>query len=461
MASTATDVYLDHQVSGIEWLRSQRRGLLADEPGLGKSLQAIVAADGPSLVIAPSMIHEAGVWRDEINKWYGPVDDNWKLENYSKLGVRGKNGRVDRDFNGWPMVPARGDLLRYPWRSIILDEAHYVKGRKTWWTSCVQQIVRAHPGARVYMLTGTPIPNWAYEAFTLLQLLYPEESTPGRRFGSYWRWVREWFEVGSHWSQFDIGDILDDSEAGWERFRRENWGDRMLMRLRKDCLDLPPLTVQEMYVPMVPAQKRVYKGLKKDFFAWLDDGRTEKVEAWSSASQVVKLAMCATGLEVLGGGQGSGKLRVLEQLLRDRPRQTLVVAHFQKSVEECARAARRAGQTATVCHGGVPPSVRARAIRMFQRGEVQVLCASIGTVSEGLTLHQGGADQVIRVERSYLPSKNEQVIRRLHRMGVEVPVHVIDLITEGSVDEATLSLLANKTDQQARALGVQAIRPYV
>src|SRR5581483_8168226 len=121
------------------------------------------------------------------------------------------------------------------------------------------------------------------------------------------------------------------------------------------------------------------------------------------------------------------------------------------SVDACARTAESVGRTAKVVHGGIPDAERGRAIRAFQCGEVDVLCASISTISEGLTLHQGGADQVIRFERSYLPSKNEQVLRRLHRIGQERPVLAIDLITRDTMDEAMLDLLAGKSDNQMRA----------
>lgn len=455
----------DHQVAGIEWLRGRDRALLADEPGLGKSVQAILSAETPALIVAPAMILESGVWDDEIDKWApGAHDGDFEQVAYSRMGVRGPRGRVGRDHNDFPIVPLRSEL-RKRYRTIICDEAHYVKGRKTWWTSCVQQLAagdRMGGPPPMSFLTGTPIPNWAHEAFTLLQLMYPEKSRPGQEFGSYWRWVREWFHVGSHWADFDIGDILDPSEAGWARFRSENWGDRFLMRLRADCLDLPPLTIQPWYCKMPSNQAKAYNELKKDFVTWLDGGDYLEVAAWSTASQVVKLAKCATGLEILDPGvRGSAKLRVLEGILQDRPRQTLVVAHFQSSVEQAAKSAKKVGKKAMVVHGSVPMAQRKLAIRAFQQGDIDILCASIGTIREGLTLHQAGCDQVIRLERSYLPTRNEQVIRRIHRIGQERPTHVIDLITENTIDEGILQVLAQKTDHQMKALGLKGIRPFV
>lgn len=446
---------LDHQRSGVPWVADRPRSLLADEPGLGKSAQLLLGGVEPFLVLAPAMVLESGTWDDELERW-APGADATQVA-YSSLCVRGKNGRVERNANGDPIVELKPEY-RGRYGTAVLDESHYVKGRKTSWTHGVRKI----DAERFELATGTPIPNWAHEAFTQLQLVWPEEARAGRQFGSYWRWAEEWFHVGPLFdragnvlAQKAVQDFREDRT--WDEFDEANWGDRMLRRLREDCLDLPPLTHQTWDVKMHKEQARVYRRLKEDFVAWLESG--EEVVAWNQAAQMVKLLKCATGLEVLDpNAKGSGKLDALRTIVRDRPRPTLVVAHFQDSVEACARAARDTGVDALVVHGGVGSAARKNAIRAFQRGDLQVLCASIELIAEGMTLHQGGADQIVRVERSARPTKNEQVIRRLHRIGVRRPVLLIDLISKGTADVRLMELLADKTDQQMRALRPAEIR---
>jgi SNF2 family DNA or RNA helicase len=444
---------MDHQLQGIDFLRERPAAFLADEPGLGKTAQLLLAAVEPVLVVAPAMILEAGVWDDEIAKWAPGLDVTQVA--YTSLTQKGPRGKIYRDGMGWPTNPAKPEYAGRRWGTKIADESHYIKGRKTNWTGAFLKL----EAEKTFLATGTPIPNWAHEAFTSLQAIYPEESRPGQRFGSYWRWAKEWFDVGpTRWSPMDVGDLREDRT--WEEFRESNWGDRFILRLRDQCLDLPPLTQQLWKVKMTPAQARVYRDLKKDFIAWLENG--EAIHAWSSAAQVVKLAKCATGLDTLDPTvRESGKLDALRSILVDRPRPTLVVAHFRSSVEACDRVAAEVGKRSFVVHGGVPMHERTKRVRAFQRGEVDVLCASLETISEGLTLHQGGADQVVFVERSAKPSRNEQALRRLHRIGVEVPVTAIDLVTQQSWDERLLRLLKAKTDQQMLALGVRELRGLV
>lgn len=447
--SGQTPELLDHQVEGIKWLAKCDRALLADEPGLGKTCQLLQAARAPVLVVAPAMVLDSGTWDDEIALWAPDLDVTQVP--YTSLLVRREKGRVMRDGNNYPIVDLRPDYQRH-WGTVIADESHYLKGRKTSWTAGFFQL----SCDRMHLATGTPIPNWAHEAFTALQLMYPEEAKPKRRFGSYWRWAKEWFAVGpTRWSPMDVGDLREDRT--WDEFYRENWGDRMLLRRRKDCLDLPPLTHTQWRVKMTPAQRKAYRELKRDFVTWLESGA--EIAAWSSAGQLVKLMKCATGLEVLNpGASGSGKLDALRTILRDRPLPTLVVAHFRDSVAACARVAEEVGANVKVVDGGVGRPARREAIREFQSGGLQVLCATLDTIAEGMTLHQGGADQVIFVERSARPSRNEQALRRLHRMGLERPVSAIDLITEDTADERILELLAHKTDQTMRALGLAELR---
>jgi SNF2 family DNA or RNA helicase len=420
-----------HQEEGISFLRLNPQGALFDQPGLGKSAQALFAAEGPTTIVAPAMILDGGVWDDEIRKW-GALDRLPEITQCSYSSLH----KLDPRVGG----------------TVIADESHYVKNRKAQRTKQFQKI--AKHADRLILLTGTPIPNWAHEAYTLLQLLYPEKARLGHEFGSYWRWVQEWFEVGELRgkggkviTQWHIGDLRDDRT--WNDFREQNWGERTLLRKRDEVLDLPPMTEQTIRVKLKGEQARVYKGLKEDFVAWLDSG--EEVVAWNDAAQWVKLWQAATHV----GGKGA-KLDTLRELLRDRELPTLVVAHFRESAHRAADAAGNLGKTAAVVTGDTPSAGRRQRIRLFQEGALDVLCATIDTISEGLTLT--AADQVIKVERSPVPSRNEQVKRRIHRIGQDRPVSAIDLVAENTIDERILRLLRDKTDQQANALSRKTMR---
>lgn len=456
-----------YQAEGVRWLRASGRALLADEPGLGKTRQLIEASEGRTLVIAPAMVLDGGTWSDEIAKWASDPD-RFTCVPYSMLNSRERTG------NGSGTKPAFRLRPEYDQRydTIILDEAHYIKGRKSYWTWAVQEL--AARADLVYAATGTPIPNWAYEMFTLLQVLYPEDARKGGRFGSYWRWVEQWFSVyADRYSQFNIGSLRrclpecaeqdPNNPCGhYHTFVRENLGSRFLQRLRDDVLpDLPPLEQQSISVTMGSKQKSEYRSMKKDYLATVDGSR---VVAWSSSARHVKMDRLTTGLDLLDVDIARGKIESgydfaradnakLDRLrwdLASRARPTLVMAHYQDTVEAAVQVARVGGVDAGFVHGGTSKKDRARRVAAFKRGDLPVLVGSLETLAEGLTLT--AADMLIFVEKSFKPSRNEQAMRRVHRLGQTRPVTVLDYVTIDSVDSRKRELLEIKSDHQMRTL---------
>lgn len=451
-----------YQLEGIERIRTEGRLLLADEPGLGKTRQAIEAFDGGRiLVVAPRLILGSGTWSDEIAKW-AKHPEGFTQAAYTELNLRVKTGTTVSSTK--PTDKPKPEFLQ-DWDAVVLDEAHYIKGRSTTWTRAVQRISKQTDS--LLALTGTPMPNWAHEVFTLLQVLYPLDAHPGQRFGAYQRWLNEWFvrKVNPFSSQPGtelIGGLLacgnrtecknrptHDPCEHWLEFTEVNLGSKFLRRLRDDVLeDLPPLIEQTVEVPLDASGRRIYRELKKD---WLTETLSgEEFISWTVGARNVALDRVTTSpwfLDQMGEPRG-GKLERLRYDLASRSRPTLVLAHYRDTVEACARVAESVGARVGFIHGGVHNA--GRIVKQFKSGQLDVLVGSLETISEGLTLTQ--ADMAIFVEKSYKPSRNEQAMRRVHRIGQERPVTVLDYVTPKTVDEGKRVLLASKSDQQMRML---------
>lgn len=452
----------DHQREDIAWIQKARRGLLANEPGVGKSRSAIEATAGMrTLIVAPNLVLNGGNWDDELARW-ADEPGMYAQASYSSLNQRQKT-----EQGGTRPV----NRLREEWQerfdAVIIDEAHYVKGRKTSWTWAVQKI--AATADLVIPMTGTPIPNWAHELFTLLQLIYPEDAGRGGVYGSFWRWAEQWFDTTP--TRFSNGNPVvgelkgcmlanrggleclerpaDNPCEHYHRFTRENLGNQYRRVLRKDCLDLPELTEQVVKVPMSAGQKKIYRGLRDDFNATISG---TEVVAWSQGAKNVLLDKCTTSPWLLApeGEPRGGKLDLLRFDLESRQVPTLVLAHYRDSVRACARVAELAGHRAGYISGETSSKSDAAAIRDFKAGRLPVLVGSLETLAEGLTLT--AADMAIFVEMSYKPSRNVQARYRVHRMGQTRPVTVLEYVTPGTVDERKRRLLATKTDRQMRTL---------
>ncbi|HXJ66021.1 MAG TPA: SNF2-related protein, partial [Actinomycetota bacterium] len=294
-----------YQEAGVAWLRDRPRAFLADEAGLGKSRQFVEAARGRTLVVAPGMVLDGGTWDEETERWARDPGAFTQVA-YSSLNTRVKTGA---NASATRPTDELKPEYREPWDSVILDEAHYIKGRKSHWTKAVLNL----KAEQVHLGTGTPIPNWADELFIPLQVLHPEKAHPGGELGSYWRWAREWFDCSpTRWSQGmpSVGELLACSPACLDRpptdpcghyleFAEANLGDLFLQRLRDDVLtDLPPLTKVIVETPMTKAQAAAYNALKKDFVAWAGE-HGEEIVAWNEAALNEQLIKLSVGLDVI------------------------------------------------------------------------------------------------------------------------------------------------------------------
>lgn len=452
------------QVEGVRFLREQGRAFLADEMGLGKSAQLVTASEGQTLVVAPAMVLDGGTWDDEIAKW---ADDPERFTQVPYSSLTYYTGRTKKINNKQMRIyEVRPEYDRH-WDTVIFDEAHYAKGRGSIRTDASQKL--AYEADQVFLATGTPIPNYAHELYTLLQMLRPQDAKPGGPLGSYWRWAQEWFSVFStKYSQWNVGLMLGCNNLCLERpatnpcehyyrFAEANLGKQFLQRKRDDVLpELPLLTEVTIKVKMGPAQARAYKQMKKDMVAETEAG--DLVVSWSSSAKHVRLDRISTGLCLLDEeaplpdrfGVNDGKLIRLAEDLTDRSRPTLVMAHYQKTVEACHRVALGLGLKSAIVYGPTSKEERLRNIRAFQAGHLDVLVGSLETLAEGLTLV--AADMVIFVEKSFKPSRNEQALRRVHRIGQSRPVTALDYVTVGTIDEKKRELLRTKTDHQMLTL---------
>lgn len=413
--------------------------------GLGKTVQTLSAAQGRTLVVAPAVLLDQ--WQTEAQKWAPNLD-------LTTVSYHSLVGREKTDRGGTRMTNRLADPYATRWDTVIFDEAHHLKNRTTTWVEAVLYANRRDWTSNLWLLSGTPIPNWAHELYVPLRLLHPHNDP---RYTSYWRWVRHWF---STWKPpyavgaTEIGKLKKD--WSWEQFREGNdLNELVLRRLRDDVLDeLPPVTQTVLWLDMTPTQRRAYNSMRKEFFAYLED--TGQVEiALTSGAQTTNLYKLTTGLPALdptAKTSGSNKLSALDDILRDRGGEsTVVFTWFRHSAQAAARVAKRHGPTAII-HGGVGETKRAEIVQRFQAGEISTLVGTLSVLREGLNLQR--ADVAVMLEHSHRPIDNAQAVRRIDRIGQTRPVTIIHLATKDSLDEHLRRRLRDKRSQSRGVIKV-------
>ena len=231
-------------------IKKYSRLLIADEMGVGKTVQAIGLSclyqqDWPVLVICPSSLKFA--WRDEITLWLQEIlkkdevqvirnsknefkqDKKYYIISYD-LSVRMITKIIDKKFN-----------------YIIADEAHYLKNRSAKRTMSLTPILQR--AKRVVLLTGTPILAKPMEIYPLLHILRPDKFKGFREFG-----------VRYCDPKFLPYGLIDWSGSSNSRELNSILNKLMIRRLKKDVLSqLPPKKRQKIEIS---TDSKVIKRLK-------------------------------------------------------------------------------------------------------------------------------------------------------------------------------------------------------
>lgn len=422
-----------YQSAGALWLAERKRALLADGMGLGKTAQAIVAANmigAKSIVVICPAIARVN-WRREFDMW-GAGQEVF-VESYDKV-VRSKEVRDT-------IKSMEPDVL-------ILDEAHYLKSRTSKRTQsiyglhCMGKGIADYAG-RVWLLTGTPAPNDVSELFPHLRGLWPDLLPADKKFMSF---VTRYCHVDA--TPFGL-KIIGNKKATLPELR-ENIKGIMLRRRAEDVLkDLPPIVWQEIEIEpdvLSPALAKLEASAEvKALRAVLDDPTAELSDAEGVAMATLRRMTGEAKAALIGS-------MIADELQANAYEKVIVFAHHKDVI----RALRGLLEDfdPVVITGETTAAVRQSSIDRFQTDKnCRVFIGQIQACATAVTLH--AANQVVFAEASWTPSDNAQAAKRAHRIGQTRPVMVRMIGLAGSIDAAVTRVLARKSRQISEALGEQ------
>jgi len=422
-ATTSTLQPRPYQLDGIEWLRSKRRAFLTDSFGLGKTLQAIWAAERPCLVTCPG--HLLGLWEREILRAYPDAlvrtasatsVEARKLQLNHGRGVFPGGGDV-ADFYIMNIEMLRTqphiwlDVLRPAWRNRgigiktwIVDEAHRLRGRTSQQYAGAREVAARVP--QVFLLTATPVYNQPNDLFAQLALLDP------KRFSSYWTFIDTYMAVHqTPWGPRILG--LKKGKKLLDVFREYAMG-----RSRQDVrAQLPEL--QETVVELEPPRDwyEAYEKAKREY-------RRQVREAGGLGrwTQVGKQGV----LQHLRALTAKVKLQAVCELVLDSCAQdTLIFTYHRELAKDVAAAFKATAET-----GDLAPNLREQAIRGHD-----FAVATFSSIAEGVDASH--MRNVILVEHDWQPGLIDQAMNRVHRPGnVHATTAVYHLMVKRTVDSA-------------------------
>jgi hypothetical protein len=428
--SAATDAPLDvptlggelkpFQRAGVRYLLAQRRAFLADEQGLGKTIEALATLEAdaayPAIVVCPASLKLN--WLRELELW---------LPGRSTQALTGTRGnapieRADVTVVNYDIVAGRLSALQaLSPRALVLDESHYCKNAAAKRTQAVQRLSAAVPReGLVLALTGTPVMNRPPELISQLRIL-------GR-----------------------LGDFGSGAQFG-KRFRgpdahlRLHWHLRarcFARRLKADVLPQLPAKTRGI-VPVELDNEPEYRLAERDLVAWLQSQPFDlreldaRVAAALRAERLVRL----NALKLLAA---RGKLHAALAWIHDfcsSGERLVVFAHHR----EIQRAVLERFPAALHILGEDSHTARDASLRAFQEpdgADNQLIVCSIEVAGHGITLTR--SSNVAFLELDWTPAKHDQAEDRCHRLGQLDTVNATYLLAAGTVDETIGTLLERK-----------------
>lgn len=408
-----------YQADGAAWLAAQRKALLADEPGLGKTPQAIIAARHLNaeavVVLCPASVVE-----------------NWKRE-FARFWP-GFTGAVVRSYD----YAVRNGIDVPEFDVLILDESHFLKSKDAKRTKLVYGVRCDGVGGlverakAVFALTGTPSPNTPHELWPMLRALAPETIQINGRAAAYWTFVDRFCRTEENYLghvQIKGGKNLADLKSRIAPF---------VKRRRKDDVlpDLPSLSVATLALHHDTSDSALGStGELRAIRNALDSGG---LGALAELAPHVAQLRRATGLAKIG----PAARWVIDQL--DGGLGKLVIfAHHRDVIVGLAGALRGADIRTVWIDGSVPREDRQEAVDRFQSDpQTRVFIGQITAAGTGITLT--AASDLLFVESSWVPAENEQAAMRIHRIGQRNACLVRFATLAGSIDERIMNACARK-----------------
>ena len=425
---------IPYQVIGSEWLAGHARAALGDEPGLGKSIQAIRACDlvfaVNVLIIAPASV--VGNWHNEIAKW--------RIGDWSVLVVsyEGASGRF-KDL-----------IFSQQWSVVIVDEAQYCRNTNTKRTKTIYGDVVGvlpefegiiHRADHVWLLSGTFQMNWPTDYYTHFKALDPERIR-SKRSGKIWSFeqFQAYFcQLQPAFSGMKIVGSRNEDELA------ERLDGFMLRRLKKDVLpELPDVRFSEFDVAAD----------LKDVDLGIDPAEAAELKRILERDGVAGLRKNFAHFASLRRVTGLAKVKPVADYLRmflETTNRKIVV--FAQHTDVIAALRRQAGLSQfRVITGATLPKDRVLAVDKFQNDPFfRGFFGQIQAAGTGLTLT--AAHDMLFVETSWVPAENAQAAMRIHRIGQKSLCDVRYAVLPGSIDAIIARAVMRKSESIAKVLG--------
>jgi len=482
----------DFQKLGVHWgaIKKKGRCLIADEPGLGKTIQAIgiaysFIAEWPLLIIAPSSARYH--WQIEIAKWLKDEDGTCHVTEEEVQVLTGGSQPLDSNLKvlvvSYDLFDRVKDVIQsvnagQGFKVMIADECHMLKNQNTKRAKAILPMLKS--ASRAILLSGTPALSRPKELWSQLNVIDPEQ----------------WPQYSEFTKRYCQGEAGEDGHKGASNVSelhlmlRENC---MIRRLKSEILtSLPPKSRRKFVVEMEEGELKTQ--VLDDFREFLTrSGQAASLAKKKSRLMEIALQHLSGQAEKNGGSGGGGggvggngcpssssssrvdqdkdlsnrelsekRKSILMQLFKNTGTaklpgirkhisellasptcpKFLVFAHHHHVLDSLEKTVFK-GVNIMRIDGRTPPKERQKSIERFQT-DPTVRAALLGITAAGVAVTLTAASRAIFTELFWTPAALLQAEDRCHRIGQTAPVQIDYIVSENSVDDILWPLIEEK-----------------
>jgi len=383
------------------------------------------------------------------------------------------------------------DVGRYPWFHIICDEVHALQDRKSSQSKAVKKI----PAFYKTGLSGTPVFNKPDDLWSILNWLYPKYWTS---YWAYFKRYIKWIEYDGYRTIIGVEneEELQDIIAGfYSRVKKEDVvkdlpdkyystiktkmhpkQEKAYNQMKKDMLswvgeheDEPinaPVVLAQLtrlqqfasaYAEIIKTTKKYrncrscaqdhvdecsicaplyaeYEAkLDEHFQLYEEDSNHDAPEFESDCEDLKRVKCVGHPYEYVQLSEPSCKVDAAIEKILESEEPIILFSQFAQMAKLIADRCEKMGISCGLYTGSVSKENRDKVVEDFQNGKLRVFAGSIKAGGQGLTLT--ASSTVGLLNREWAEALNDQAIDRAHRIGQKNAVHVIDFVTEDSIDE--------------------------
>ena len=428
-----------YQKEGVIKAAKAGRVIIADDMGLGKTIQAIAVAEflarefqiSNVLIICPTSLKYQ--WKSEIRKFTertvrvieGTIekrqkqyksDEFYKVASYG-VGLNDINYLNDAEF----------DL-------IILDEAQRIKNWKTKTAKGLKQLKSQY----AIVLTGTPLENKLDELHSIVEFINP-------------------YKLGALFRFLDKHQIKEDGTGkviGYQNLNQISkvLNDILIRRTKNEILrQLPERIDKNYFVDVTDEQWEIHQDYdyivarlvnKWRRLGFLSEKDRQRLLISLSCMRMVSDSTYVLDQETRYDKKIDELVILLREIFESGDDKIVIFSQWERMTRLVGRELREMGIGFEYLHGGVPAIKRKDLIDNFRDDPEKRVFLSTDAGGVGLNLQT--ANVIINLDLPWNPAVLEQRIGRVHRLGQQKPVRVINLISKGTIENRILGVIGFK-----------------